>query len=727
MINKQQHAIALLDLQSNVGTQNGYLDCLSDLKHYSKFAIPPIYRKAINRMQLPLLQLSMALCERFDAFVHDGRTDVIVCSEPCADRQLANHYRVTSQALLAELIATTDNETIKKQLHDLKPTELVSSHDKVGEMATTMATRIAQSAKLKGRAFAINSGDESLSKAVALAYDALLNHKADAVLIAVANDWQTPSDIQPLAASTLLLVRTDKAIDNAKAYLQYCHQHSFVPAKHDSSSNAGVVNSALQLSSWLAKNPQDTWPISPQFSFSTSPCWYKALEQTAITICDKQIWLADRLGTKAYWQGLNDKRGGIASLEHNTMVSGTLFKPDGETQDSYYCRQAAKLSSDHLDTLAHASYDNALNTMLNEWQHLALPSDKNTLVITATNLGPYSERRKLLHAKFSSLVEQCQEILTAYNDDAGLVQLQKWQSQFTQDAQSEHNQALGLSLQLAQHFQLKNYDALALESACAGSMAALDCAINALQSKRVDYAIVAAAELPVNLHDLCLCSKQQMLSHSVIATFSEHADGFTPGDGLGVVILTRDDIAIAKNYPRLARIEAIGSSTYSKSMIAPNSAGQVEAMQHAFAQTALTPSDIDWVETHGTGTPIGDLVEIQALSEVYQRRDNNSLKLGALKTQFGHTFATAGLASLIKALLSFEHNSIPHNLLRGKLRDELNLETLNFDPMASAKPYAQPQGKRSASINGFGTGGVNYHVIISDCTSETTQGTHDEL
>ncbi|NOU49902.1 hypothetical protein HG263_05045 [Pseudoalteromonas sp. JBTF-M23] len=726
-MSKQQHAIALLDLQSNVATQDGYLDCLSDLKHYSKFAIPPIYRKAINRMQLPLLQLSMALCERHSEFVHTKRTDVIVCSEPCADRQLANHYRVTAQALLSDLIATSQSDTAKSQLHDLKPAEVVSSHDKVGEMATTMATRIAQSAKLQGRAFAINSADESLAKAVALAYDALLNHKTDAVIIALANDWQTPSDAQPLAASTLLLVRTDQAIDNAKAYLHYCPQHSFQATSDDLPRNAGIVNSALQLSSWLAQNTQDILPICSQFGFAVSPSWYKSPESAPITVCDKQIWLADRFGTTAYWQGLNDESGGIRALDHNTMVSGTLYKPEGETHDSYYCGQAAKLSTDHLDMLAHASYPNVLDAMLNQWQSIDLPNDKNTLVVTATNLGPYSERRKLLSAKLTALVDQCNEILTAYGEGTSLVQLQKWQNQFTQDAQSSHNQALGLSLQLAQHFQLKNYDALALEGACAGSMAALDCAINALQSKRVDYAIVAAAELPVNLHDLCVCSKQQMLSHSVIATFSESADGFTSGEGLGVVILTRDDIALSNAYPRLARIEAIGASTYSKSMIAPNSDGQVEAMQHAFAQTTLTPSDIEWVETHGTGTPIGDLVEIQALSSVYQQRSSNPLKLGALKTQFGHTFAMAGLASVIKVLLSFEHNLIPHNLLRGQLRDELNLDTLNFDPMASAKPYTQQQGKRSASINGFGTGGVNYHVIISDCTSMTTQGKHDEF
>ncbi|TMP40324.1 hypothetical protein CWB96_14220 [Pseudoalteromonas citrea] len=754
-------AIALLDCAQLVGSpKDGSLAVLEDQKQYAKYAIPPIYRTAINRMQLPLLQLSYELIESHRSTIEQDRTDVILCTHAGTDRQLANHYRVTANAMIRQLMQLSETQTAQK-LASLLPTQIGSSHDKVGEMATTMATRIAQSCKLTGRAFAIEAGNDSFSEAIALAYDSLRTNQAQSVLIAIANDTSEHTTHQRLAASVILLKRCDHPIADAKGYLSQvstCERealpahassagvHSIVLCNPSSASlteqlkttinthnieldhranilpDTGIVCGALVLNNWLKKpntHAQALFSNMPdsQAAMTFTICReYKTIERqehNTVVLCDKQIWLADRFGEKAYWSGLTDQIGGISTLQHERYSEGTLFKANGAQHDSYYCHTAAKLNTDGLDLLAQPQPKEVLAHTLQQWQTLNLPKNAKSMVITATNLGPFIERRKLLAAKLHALYSQCNEILGTGNG-AAHVCLQKWLTQFNKDALSEDFQASNLSRQVATHFELNDCQHLAIEAACAGSIAALDCAKNAISSGRIDVAIVAAVELPANLHDLSLCSSQQMLSRDVIATFCETADGFTPGDGCALVILTKRQVATKYHWSVLAELNAIGSSTLSKSMIAPNSEGQIHAMDHAFSQTPVKPAHVEFVETHGTGTAVGDAVEVAAISSVYGPRQQHTLKLGALKTQFGHTFAVAGLASVIKVMLSFEHGQVPRNLIRGELRSDLQLSQLGYDPMHDEKTYIAPKGMRHAAINGFGTGGVNYHVIMSD-------------
>ncbi|MBQ4863673.1 polyketide synthase [Pseudoalteromonas sp. MMG013] len=756
-------AIALIDCAHLIGSpKDGSLALLNDKKQYAKFAIPPIYRTAINRMQLPLLQLSSTLIDTHKGHINNDRTDVILCTHAGTDRQLANHYRLTANAMLRELMHLSCDKSAS-QLADLLPTELNSSHDKVGEMATTMATRIAQSCGLNGRSFAIEAANNSFAQAMALAFDSLRTEQTDSVLIAIANDIPNHSNTQRLGASVLLLKRCNKPIDNARGYLVnafMCEKNRIVehaktqssqsvvlcsitnaplteqlkPALHTHNINldlranilpdTGIVGSALVLNNWLKKPNNHTRALffdtneghsAPSFTISRTFCPIAVNEAHAVVLCDHQIWMANRSGVTEYWQGLTDKTGGISSLIHDTYASGSLYHENGAQHDSYYCNAAAKLNTTHRDQLGQPSPKSVLAQTLKQWPSLDIPKHSRSMVITATNLGPYSERRKLLASKLKALCTQCYEILNGNNpNSSALTSLSEWQTQFNEDALSEDFQASNLSKQVAAHFALEDCQHLAIEAACAGSIAALDCAKNAIASGRIDVAIVAALELPVNLHDLSVCSNQQMLSRDVIATFCQTADGFTPGDGCAMVMLTTNTLAQKYDWPIKAELNAIGSSTLSKSMIAPNTEGQIQAMRHAFAQTFIKPSHIEFVETHGTGTPVGDSVEINAISSIYGARTHNQLKLGALKTQFGHTFAVAGLASIIKVLLSFEHNQIPRNLIRGDLHSDLQLSQLGYDPLNSNQAYSTPKGMRHATVNGFGTGGVNYHVIMSD-------------
>ena len=270
---------------------------------------------------------------------------------------------------------------------------------------------------------------------------------------------------------------------------------------------------------------------------------------------------------------------------------------------------------------------------------------------------------------------------------------------------------------MADLFAADGASCLAIESACAGSLAAIELAVNALRNGRCSMALVIGAEMPVNVHDLSLCSAQRMLAPGVIATFTEAATGFTPGDGAGMLVLARADDAQRLGLPLRALLRAVGSSTESKSVIAPNESGQVRSMQRAFEQVEFGPEAVDFVETHGTGTLIGDEVEVRSLAMAYvsELPRTPPLPLGALKAQFGHCFAAAGMASVVKTLLALRHCELPSNHYDYPLKPALRLHEHGFDPLLQPRAWPRRSDRtRRAAINAFGTGGINVHLLLEE-------------
>jgi acyl transferase domain-containing protein len=265
---------------------------------------------------------------------------------------------------------------------------------------------------------------------------------------------------------------------------------------------------------------------------------------------------------------------------------------------------------------------------------------------------------------------------------------------------------------------------MAVEAACASSLAALHDAVLALRQRRYDLVLAGGAELPTNVRDLVLCSSQMMLSREKIAPFAEGADGFSPGDGAGMFVLKRLGDALRDGDEIHACITGVGGSSDANSMTAPDAEGQVLAMRRAFAQACYPPASVQYVEAHGTGTKIGDVVEVTSLGRVYgaaggaeegaqggtARRD--PLRIGSVKSNFGHTFAAAGSAGLLKTLLAMRHGLMPRTLVRRQVNPELPLAAIPAEIVAEATPWAAPDGVRRAAVNSMGTGGINYHLLV---------------
>ncbi|MCF6521795.1 polyketide synthase [Streptomyces sp. JJ36] len=273
---------------------------------------------------------------------------------------------------------------------------------------------------------------------------------------------------------------------------------------------------------------------------------------------------------------------------------------------------------------------------------------------------------------------------------------------------------------------------LAVEAACASSLAALDVAIGALRSGSVDYAVAGGVELPCNERDMVLCSSLGLLSHDRITPFDTSADGFTPGDGCALFLLKRLGDARRDGDRPLGLLRGIGASNDAKSLIAPDADGQVRAMRQAFEQVDFPPAEVDYLEAHGTGTKVGDRVEVGASGEVYGGpRRTRPLDIGSVKSFFGHTFAAAGSAGLLRALLAMRAGTLPPNANLENLNPGLDLSAIPATVSTRAGAWPQADGRpRRAGVSSFGTGGINYHLLIeedeADVAPQTAHTAHTD-
>ncbi|THU96792.1 ketoacyl-synt-domain-containing protein [Dendrothele bispora CBS 962.96] len=205
---------------------------------------------------------------------------------------------------------------------------------------------------------------------------------------------------------------------------------------------------------------------------------------------------------------------------------------------------------------------------------------------------------------------------------------------------------------------------ISVETACSGGLVALHYAVDHLQSGRGDSAIV----IGVNTHPWpgdfeFLCAQGMVSPNSRCATFSSEADGYSPSEGVVALVLKTRSAAIRDQDNILGFIKAtdVQHNGRTQGLIAPSTKAQSNLQNSLLKKAALEPSDIDFIETHGTGTKIGDLMEIQGINDVFRSTHSpeQPLILGAAKSCIGHTETSSGLVGIVKSLASFDREIVP--------------------------------------------------------------------
>ncbi|MFI6570649.1 polyketide synthase Pks13 [Nocardia fluminea] len=267
-----------------------------------------------------------------------------------------------------------------------------------------------------------------------------------------------------------------------------------------------------------------------------------------------------------------------------------------------------------------------------------------------------------------------------------------------------------------------------VDTACSSTLVAVHQAVRALRDGDADVALaggVNALLMPMTTLGFAPGTSED----GRIKAFSKDADGMVRSEGGGLVVLKRlaDAERDGDHIYGVIKGTAVNSDGRSNGLLAPNPDAQADVLRRAYRDAGIVPSTVDYIEAHGTGTPIGDPIEAEALARVIGRgRDGDKpALLGSVKTNFGHLESGAGVPALAKVLMSFQHNVIPPNINYAGPSPYIPFEQANLKVVDEATEYPRYSGVATVGISGFGFGGTNAHVVLQEYVPTTAPVVED--
>jgi acyl transferase domain-containing protein/aryl carrier-like protein/protein-L-isoaspartate O-methyltransferase len=262
---------------------------------------------------------------------------------------------------------------------------------------------------------------------------------------------------------------------------------------------------------------------------------------------------------------------------------------------------------------------------------------------------------------------------------------------------------------------------VAIDTACSASLVALHFACQSLKNFESDLCIVGGVNLILSPETNITFSQARMMApDGRCKTFDASADGYVRAEGCGVVILKRvqDALRDGDHIQAVIRGSAVNQDGLTYALTAPNGVAQQVVINQALENAGVAPAQISYVETHGSGTSLGDPIEVKALKKLLMqgRSPSNFCWLGSVKTNIGHLEAAAGIAGLIKVVLSLQHKEIPPHLHLQQLNPYISLQDTPLDIPTQLQPWSLDEGRehRFAGVSSFGFGGTNAHVILEE-------------
>ncbi|MEK8019991.1 MAG: type I polyketide synthase, partial [Candidatus Parabeggiatoa sp.] len=254
-----------------------------------------------------------------------------------------------------------------------------------------------------------------------------------------------------------------------------------------------------------------------------------------------------------------------------------------------------------------------------------------------------------------------------------------------------------------------------LDTTCSSSLLAVHMACQSLRNKECHLALAGGVALNLSPElAIGLCSMNALAFDGRCKTFDAKADGFGLGEGCGMVILKRfsDAIRDGDNIMALIRGSAVNHDGRSNGLTAPNGLAQEALLRQALEKAAVKAEQIQYVETHGTGTSLGDPIEVLALANVLGQERTTPLTIGSVKTNLGHLSSAAGIASLMKVVLSLQHAQIPPNLHFTEPNPHIPWDKLPLTVPTETTPWTGEP--KLAGVSSFGMSGTNVHLIVEE-------------
>jgi acyl transferase domain-containing protein/acyl-CoA synthetase (AMP-forming)/AMP-acid ligase II/NADPH:quinone reductase-like Zn-dependent oxidoreductase/acyl carrier protein len=264
---------------------------------------------------------------------------------------------------------------------------------------------------------------------------------------------------------------------------------------------------------------------------------------------------------------------------------------------------------------------------------------------------------------------------------------------------------------------------VAIDTACSSSLVAIHMACESLRGAQSDLAIAGAVNLILSPEVTIAFSHARMMApDGRCKTFDARADGYVRAEGCGAVVLKRlsDALRDRDHILALVRGSAVNQDGRTAGIAAPNASAQQSVIREALAQAGVAPRELTYIEAHGTGTSIGDPIEVEAIKGVLGTATPGEplCLLGSVKANIGHLENASGMASLAKVLTCLQHDEIPGQLHFTKLNPRISLAGSRIVIPSKPEPWPRAQ-RRLAGVSSFGFGGTNAHMIVEEAPARS--------
>ncbi|WP_375771065.1 acyltransferase domain-containing protein [Archangium gephyra] len=450
----------------------------------------------------------------------------------------------------------------------------------------------------------------------------------------------------------------------------------------------------------------------------------------AIAVVGLGCVLPNALRVADFWASISTGRVSLTKVPSRAWDHSLYFHPDRTMPDRAHAELGGFIHDFVFDwrkykvTPADAQQVNPFQWMILEAGTQALsevrvlPRDTTGIILGATSLG--WQRDSGMHVRLEDMLDavratdEFRALPGTRQQEVLEVTAQRLRSRLKE---CSDDNVVGSSASVAvgrinMQFDLKGLH-YSVDAGYSSSLAALDLAVRGLRDGEFDLAVAGGVSEMLTPLEFIAFSKLGGLSHKGhVRPFSDECDGTLLGEGVTLFALKRLEDAERDGETIYAVLRGVGGSSdgRGKSLVAPRREGQALAMRRAVEDAGVEPDSIQYVECHATGTPVGDVSEVQALASVYTGAAG-SIALGSVKANIGHLRAGAGGAGLLKAVLALHHGQIPPQPGVERINPKLELERTPFFIPRKAQPF-RPGALPRAAVSSFSFGGNNFHAVL---------------
>ncbi|MFC4068988.1 type I polyketide synthase, partial [Actinoplanes subglobosus] len=460
---------------------------------------------------------------------------------------------------------------------------------------------------------------------------------------------------------------------------------------------------------------------------------------TRIAVVGMACRYPDATSTRELWENALAGRRAFRRLPDVRIRLDDYWNADPATPDAFYAKHAAVIEGYQFDRVSYKVAGSTYrSTDLTHWLALdvaahaladagfplgeGLPGERTGVVVGNSLTGEFS-RANQLRLRWPYVRRMVAAALKEqdWDDDQLAGFLADFETTFKSPFPSVDEDTLAGALsntiagRICNYFDLKG-GGYTVDGACSSSLLSVATASRALLDGDVDVAVAGGVDLSIDPFEIIGFAKTGALASGEMRVYDRLSNGFWPGEGCGMVVLMREDDAVAAGHRIYASITGWGISSDGKGgMTRPEVSGYQLALQRAYERSGFGPETVPLFEGHGTGTKVGDMTELSALSAARRAADPSAppAAIGSIKGMIGHTKAAAGVAGMIKAVLAVHHEVLPPSIGSVDAHELLDSPDAALRLVRKAEPWPSGAPLR-AGVTAMGFGGINTHIVLEN-------------